>query len=96
MIRILVVEDEKPISDLIRLSLKKAGYRAECAYDGMEAADILEREHFDLVLLDVMLPKISGFELMEYIAPSGTPVIFITAKNSLDDRVKGLKMGAED
>ncbi len=96
MIKILVVEDEKPISELIRLSLTKAGYSVSCAYDGEEAANILETEVLDLVLLDVMLPKISGFELMEYIAPLGTPVIFITAKNSLDDRVKGLRMGAED
>ena len=96
MIRILVVEDEKPISELMRLSLTKAGYSVSCAYDGAEAANILENEVFDLVLLDVMLPEISGFELMEYIAPGKTPVIFITAKNSLQDRVKGLRMGAED
>ncbi len=96
MIRILVVEDERPISELIRLSLTKAGYNVVCAYDGNEAANILENEVFDLLLLDVMLPEISGFELMEYIKPTGTPVIFITAKNSLQDRVKGLKMGAED
>ena len=92
MIRILIVEDEKPISELMRLSLTKAGYSCHCAYDGAQAADILEKEIFDLVLLDVMLPKYSGFELMEYIRPSGTPVIFITARNSVDDRVKGLRM----
>ena len=96
MIRVLIVEDEKPISDLMRLSLSKAGYSCVCAYDGAEAANILEEELFDLVLLDVMLPAVSGFELMEYIQPMGIPVIFITAKNSLDDRVKGLRMGAED
>ena len=96
MIRVLIVEDEKPISDLIKLSLTKAGYSCTCAYDGTTAANILEEEHFDLALLDVMLPEVSGFELMEYIQPTGTPVIFITAKNSLDDRVKGLRMGAED
>lgn len=96
MIRVLIIEDEKPISELIRLSLSKAGYYCLCAYDGAEAANILEKELFDLVLLDVMLPGVSGFELLEYIQPTGTPVIFITAKNSLDDRVKGLRMGAED
>ena len=96
MIRVLIVEDEKPISDLMKLSLSKAGYSCVCAYDGAEAANILEKELFDLVLLDVMLPAVSGFELMEYIQPMGIPVIFITAKNSLDDRVKGLRMGAED
>lgn len=96
MIRVLIVEDEKPISQLIRLSLSKAGYSCTSAYDGAEAANLLEREIYDLVLLDVMLPGVSGFELMEYIQPTGTPVIFITAKNSVDDRVKGLRMGAED
>ena len=96
MIRVLIVEDEKPISDLIKLSLSKAGYSCTCAYDGTTAANILEEEHFDLALLDVMLPEVSGFELMEYIQPTGMPVIFITAKNSVDDRVKGLRMGAED
>ena len=96
MIRVLIVEDEKPISDLIKLSLSKAGYSCTCAYDGTTAANLLEEERFDLALLDVMLPEVSGFELMEYIQPTGTPVIFITAKNSVDDRVKGLRMGAED
>lgn len=96
MIHILIVEDEKPISDLLKISLKKAGYQCTCAFDGTEAADRIEKEVFDLILLDVMLPGISGFELMEYINTIGTPVIFLTAKNSINDRVKGLKMGAED
>ena len=96
MIKILIVEDEKPISDLIKLSLTKAGYSCKCAYDGEEAADMLDSNVFDLVLLDVMLPKADGFEVIEYIAPLGIPVIFITAKNSVADRVKGLRMGAED
>lgn len=96
MLKILVVEDEKPISQLIRLSLTKAGYNVVCAYDGNQAVNILDNEAFDLLLLDVMLPEISGFELMDYVKPMGTPVIFITAKNSLQDRVRGLKMGAED
>ena len=96
MIRILIVEDEKPISNLIRISLKKAGYLCSCAYDGAEAADILEAQRFDLILLDIMLPEIDGFSLMEYIRPMGVPVIFLTAKNSVADRVKGLDMGAED
>lgn len=96
MIRILIVEDEKPISDLIKLSLSKAGYICDCVYDGMKAADALDERVYDLVLLDVMLPQVSGFELMEYIRPLGVPVIFITARNSVTDRVKGLRMGAED
>lgn len=96
MIRILVVEDEKPISDLISMNLKKAGYECDCVYDGMAAADILEKESYDLVLLDVMLPKVSGYELMSYIAPLNIPVIFLTAKASVNDRVKGLRLGADD
>lgn len=96
MIHILIVEDEKPISNLIRISLKKAGYLCTCAYNGAEAADILETQRFDLILLDIMLPEIDGFSLMEYIRPMGIPVIFLTAKNAVADRVKGLEMGAED
>ena len=66
MIKILVVEDERAISDLIRMNLEDAGYACTCAYDGMEAADILEKQNFDLVLLDIMLPKVNGYELLDY------------------------------
>ena len=96
MTKVLIVEDEPPISNLIRLSLTKNGYACKCVFDGMEAADFLEKERMDLILLDVMLPKLDGFELMEYIRPLNIPVIFLTAKNAVDDRVKGLRMGAED
>lgn len=96
MVNILIVEDEKPISDLIKLSLKGAGYFCSCAYDGETAANMIEENRYDLVLLDIMIPYIDGFELLEYIKPFDIPVIFITAMNSIDDRVKGLKMGAED
>ena len=96
MIKILVVEDEKPISNLIRISLKGAGYTCDQAFDGNEALDKIDETVYDLILLDIMLPEVDGFELMEYIRPLGIPVIFLTAKDALDDRVKGLKMGAED
>ncbi len=96
MLKILIVEDEKPISDLICLNLVRAGYACTAVYDGEAAADLLEDHVYDLILLDIMLPKINGYELMEYIRPMGIPVIFITAKNSLDDRMKGLTSGAED
>ena len=96
MIKIFIVEDEKPISDLLRMSLTKAGYDCKCAYDGLEAADIIERERFDLILLDIMLPGADGFELMEYIQPLEIPVIFITAKGMVEDKVRGLRMGADD
>lgn len=96
MINILIVEDEKPISNLIKLSLTNAGYSCQCAFDGESAADMIEEKRYDLILLDVMIPYIDGFELMEYIRPFEIPVIFITAKNSVNDKVKGLRMGAED
>ena len=81
---------------IISMSLEKAGYQCECVFDGMEAADRLEEEHYDLVLLDIMLPKVDGYELMEYIQPMGIPVIFLTAKSNVEDTVRGLEMGAED
>lgn len=96
MIRILIVEDERAISDLVKINLTRAGYECTCVYDGVAAADILERNKFDLIILDVMLPGFDGFELMEYIRPMGIPVIFLTAKASLNDRLKGLTSGAED
>lgn len=96
MLKILIVEDEKPISNLIKLSLTNAGYRCECVYDGLSAADKLEQADYDLILLDIMLPKVDGYELLEYIRPLGIPVIFITAKAAVADRVKGLKLGADD
>ncbi len=96
MIRILIVDDEKPIANLVRMSLTRAGYSCTCAYDGLAAADLIEKEVFDLVLLDIMLPGADGFELLDYIRPMQIPVIFLTAKNDVNDRVKGLKLGAED
>ena len=96
MVNIMVVEDEKPISNLIALSLKKAGYHSECAYDGLEAIDMLEKNYPDLILLDIMLPGADGFEILEYVKPLEIPVIFLTAKGDLNDRVNGLRYGAED
>ena len=96
MVKVLVVEDEEPISELICMNLSSKGYRCEQAFDGMSAADLLEENHYDLVLLDIMLPKVDGYELMEYIRPMGIPVIFITAKSTVHDRVKGLQLGADD
>ena len=97
MIKILIVEDEKPISDLMVMNLTRAGYKCKALYNGRDAADLLEEnQSFDLILLDIMLPEINGYELMEYIRPMGIPVIFITAMASLDNRIKGLTSGAED
>lgn len=96
MIRILAVDDEKPIVELLKLTMRRSGYTCIGAYDGIQAADLIEKEVFDLVLLDIMLPGIDGFELMDYIRTTGIPVIFLTAKNAVSDRVRGLRMGAED
>ncbi|KAF5056862.1 Transcriptional regulatory protein WalR [anaerobic digester metagenome] len=96
MNRILIVEDELAISNLIKTNLSDAGYRCACAYDGLQAADMIEKESYDLILLDIMLPKIDGYELIEYIKTMEMPVIFLTAKSSVEDIVKGLKLGAED
>jgi len=94
--KILIVEDEKPIADLLDMSLTAAGYSCDCLDNGTDAADAVEAKRYDLILLDVMLPGVDGFELMEYIRPMEIPVIFLTAKASVHDRVKGLRLGAED
>lgn len=96
MIRILIVDDEKPICDLIDINLSAAGYYCKTVQDGLAAIDLIEKETFDLILLDVMLPGADGYDIMEYIRPLGIPVIFITARHEVKDRVWGLKLGAED
>ncbi len=96
MLEILIVEDEEAIANLLYINLSDEGYHCTCAFDGKQAADMIEKEDFDLVLLDIMLPEIDGYDLLEYIKPLGTPVIFITAKGDIKDRIKGLKMGADD
>ncbi|BFL48073.1 response regulator transcription factor [Lactonifactor longoviformis] len=96
MIKILIVEDEEPISNLIRINLTKAGYLCDCAFDGLEAADQMAEGGYDLILLDIMLPKIDGYELLEYAKTLDLPVIFITAMGTLNHKVKGLRQGADD
>lgn len=96
MIKILIVDDEKPICDLIDLNLSSAGYHCISVKDGLKAINRIEEEDFDLVLLDIMLPGADGYDIMEYIRPLKIPVIFITAKHEVKDRVKGLKLGADD
>ena len=96
MNRILIVEDEIAIVELIQAGLAKAGYAYEYALDGAVAADLIEHREYDLILLDIMLPKLDGYELMEYIEPQRIPVIFITARAATSDKVKGLRMGADD
>ncbi len=96
MADILIVEDDRAIADLIYMNLCAEGYRCTCARDGMEGADYIEQQKFDLVLLDIMLPEVDGYELLDYIKPTGTPVIFLTARGTVEDRIRGLKAGADD
>lgn len=96
MAEILIVEDEKSISNLIKMALSKQGYICSAAYDGEQGADMIEQKRYDLVLLDIMLPKIDGLELLKYIKSYEIPVIFITAKSAVQDRVRGLNLGADD
>ena len=96
MVNILIVEDEQAIANLMYKSLTDEGYQCTIAYDGRQGADLIEQNSYDLALFDIMLPEISGYELLEYIRPTGTPVIFITARSSLHDRIRGLKNGADD
>ena len=95
MIRILIVEDERPIANLIDWNLTSYGYSCQKVYDGLAAADLILENSYDLILLDIMLPGVDGYSLLEQIKPTGTPVIFLTAKGSVADRVQGLA-GADD
>lgn len=94
--KILVVEDEEAIANLIMINLRRVGYDCEYACNGKVGADMIENNIYDLILLDIMMPEVDGYELMEYIEPQGIPTIFITAKGSVKDKIKGLHMGADD
>ena len=94
MIKILIVEDEKPISDLIKFNLELSGYQCDQVFDGEKALCQTFSNNYDLVILDVMLPQLSGFDVIKEL--HGTPVIFVTAKAGIQDRLKGLQLGADD
>ncbi|EKP98502.1 two-component response regulator [Lacticaseibacillus casei 21/1] len=95
--KILVVDDEKPISDIVKFNLDKEGYDVVTAYDGEEALKKVEADSPDLILLDLMLPKIDGLEVARQIRKEhDTPIIMLTAKDSEIDKVLGLELGADD
>ena len=97
MYRIFVIEDDEAISRLLCMNLSVAGYEPVPAKDGQEALRmIMNGDHFDIALLDVMLPGIDGFQLMEPLKAHGIPVIYLTAKNDLESKLTGLTSGAED
>ena len=95
--RILVVDDEKAIADLVGIYLTKEGFDVQIAYSGADAAKAILEQEFDLALLDVMLPDIDGFELLRTIRASHTyPVIMLTARDAQHDKIEGLSLGADD
>lgn len=94
MAKILIVEDEFPINNLISKNLTLTGHECLSAYDGLSAIELIQGSSPDLVILDVMLPGLSGFDLIKLIGD--IPVIFVTARSGLDDRLKGLSLGADD
>ena len=95
MAKILIAEDETAISELVRRNLALVGHTARQAFDGNAALSMAGEGGYDLVLLDVMLPGLSGFEVKQQLPPE-LPVIFVTAKNSLSSRLEGLGLGADD
>ncbi len=92
----MVVEDDRSISDLIRMNLEIAGYAVRQAYDGRETFDFLDREVFNIVILDVMLPGMSGFDILRELKGRDLPVIFLTARDRVSDKVRALNLGADD
>lgn len=94
MAGILIVEDDTTINEMVARNLKMVGHKCTQVYDGKEGLEMIEKGDFDLVLLDVMLPGMSGFEIME--KTKDVPVIFVTAKGELNDKLHGLSIGAED
>jgi len=94
MAEILIVEDDAHINELMKRNLQLVGHKCTQCFDGSEVLKTMYEKEFDLVLLDVMLPGISGFDLISKL--EGTPVIFVTAKGELEDKLQGLSLGAED
>lgn len=96
MAEILIVEDDGNIARMIEATLSMVGYRCDGCADGKEAVRRILEGSYDLILLDVMLPGMDGFEILTKIKNKGTPVIFLTALQDVGDKVKGLRLGAED
>ena len=94
MANILIVEDERPINDLIKMNMSLIGYQCLQVFNGRDAIDIMHQERFELVILDIMLPEKNGFEVMQAI--HDTPVLVLTARDNLDDKIKAFSLGVED
>lgn len=95
---ILVVEDEKPISDILKFNLEKSGYSVLCAYDGEDGMNKALAESVDLILLDVMLPKMEGFDVLKKVREKkqNVPILMLTAREEEVDKILGLEWGADD
>lgn len=96
--RLLLVEDEKPLSNALATILKHNNYSIDCVYDGLEALDYIETGIYDAIILDIMLPKMDGIQVLKTIRANknNVPVILLTAKSDVEDKVKGLDSGADD
>ncbi|MBP8237369.1 MAG: heavy metal response regulator transcription factor [Pseudomonas sp.] len=95
--RILVVEDELKTADYLSKGLSESGYRVEIALNGLDGQHLVQEHEFDLIILDVMLPGLDGWQLLQIIRRKWqTPVLFLTARDAVEDRVKGLELGADD
>ncbi|WP_338752387.1 response regulator YycF [Bacillus sp. FJAT-52991] len=95
--KILVVDDERPIADILQFNLKKEGYEVHCAYDGDQAVEMVEEVQPDLILLDIMLPGRDGMEVCREVRKKyEMPIVMLTAKDSEIDKVLGLELGADD
>jgi DNA-binding response OmpR family regulator len=96
--RILVVEDEKDLTDVLQLGLSRQGYSVDVAFDGETGLELTEVNNYDLVMLDLNLPKVDGIEVCRRIRATGSPIgiLMLTARAGFDDRVKGLDLGADD
>lgn len=97
MYKILIVDDEPQIVELLQIYLEMQGYQTAGAYDGAKALELWRQNEFDMVLTDIMMPQVDGYDLVEKIRnESNVPILFLTAKTDLADRVKGLQIGADD
>lgn len=96
--RILIAEDERDLNNLLRQKMAAEGYAADCCFDGEDALYYLENAEYDAVLMDVMLPKMSGFDVVARYRKQGgrAPILFLTARDAVEDRVRGLDLGAND
>lgn len=96
--RLLIVEDETKTGDYLQQGLSEAGFMVTLARNGADGQHLASTEKFDLIILDVMLPQINGWQILQTLRATGqsTPVLFLTARDSIDDRVKGLELGADD